>query len=71
MSGMAPGEAFRQGLFIKALFRRFPDDAVVEKQVAAWRWPDGVRGMEERGLPYADLITTTALLLPVGGSDVF
>ena len=67
MAHKAPGKAFRQGLSIKALFRKFPDDAAAEKQLAAWRWPDGVCCPEVRfgQHPRAAHPQASALSLPV------
>ncbi|MYA84693.1 MAG: IS1595 family transposase [Acidimicrobiaceae bacterium] len=37
----APGKAFRKGMTIVELIRRFPDDATAEAWIASIRWPDG------------------------------
>ena len=42
MAHKAPGKHFRHGLSVKALFRRFPDDATAERWFTEARWPDGV-----------------------------
>ena len=43
MAHKAPGKQDRQGLWVKALFRMFPDDATAEQWFTEVRWPDGVR----------------------------
>ena len=42
MSQPAPGRHYRQGLSLKALFRKFPNEAAAEAWFIHTRWPDGV-----------------------------
>lgn len=41
-----PGRAHRRGITLKELFKRWPNDAAVEKTFVKWRWPNGI------GCPY-------------------
>lgn len=43
MAQNAPGKHFRQGLSLRDLTRRFPDDATAEQWFITQRWPNGVR----------------------------
>ena len=42
MSQSAPGKHYRQGISLKSLFRKFPDDATAERWFVKTRWPNGI-----------------------------
>lgn len=42
MAKNAPGKANREGISLKALMRKFPDDATAEQWFVDQRWPNGV-----------------------------
>ena len=42
MSQSAPGKHYRQGISLKALFRKFPDNDTAERWFVKTRWPHGV-----------------------------
>ncbi len=41
MKQSAPGRSHRQGISLRKLFRKFPDDATAERWIASKRWPNG------------------------------
>lgn len=41
MKQSAPGRSHRQGISLRKLFRKFPDDATAERWFASKRWPNG------------------------------
>ena len=42
MSQPAPGKYYRQGMSLKALFRKFPNDETAEAWFVKTRWPNGI-----------------------------
>ena len=42
MSQTGPGRCTRKGISLKALFKRFPNDAAAERWFVKLRWPDGI-----------------------------
>ena len=43
MTHKAPGKAYRKGISLAQLFRKFPNDAAAEKWFVKMRWKDGVQ----------------------------
>lgn len=43
MTQSAPDKAYRKGISLIELMRRFPDDAIAERWIVEVRWPNGVR----------------------------
>lgn len=41
VQAQAPGKAFRKGMTLVELIRKFPDDKAAEAWMASIRWPDG------------------------------
>ena len=42
MSHKAPGKAHRNGISLREIFKRFPDDSTAETWFVQLRWPDGI-----------------------------
>ena len=42
MSHKAPGKSHREGISLRDIFKRFPDDATAEAWFVSKRWPEGV-----------------------------